>query len=163
MPEDLGTWSRPQAAVLVKVLRRAGCRPETTAAPGGDDILVTVPDEQADRANAAIAAEMDTIARAAREERERNVQSLDAARRKREKRAKREARTSPPSSSSTGDRPLATERLRGLAPILGLLLAVLLVAALVPPGARFLATLVAVLVVTYLVGRGRMDGGPRGG
>lgn len=151
MPEDLGTWSRAQADVLVKVLKRAGCRPSTEAAAGGGDrVVVTVPDEQADAANRAIAAEMDTIARAARDERERNVKSLEAARRKREKRGRTQAS---PSSRSPGDAPLATERLRGLAPFLGLLIVVLLVAALVPAAARFPAILVGVLVVTYAIGR----------
>jgi Flp pilus assembly protein TadB len=152
VPEDLGTWSRTQAAVLVKVLRRAGCRPSTTPGAGGSDVRVTVPDDQADRANAAIAAEMDTIARAAREERERNVRSLEAARRKRERRNRGGG-----SSRDAGERPLATERLRGLAPFLGLLLAALLVAAVVPPAGRFPAMVVGVVVVTYLIGRGRSD------
>lgn len=152
MPEDLGTWSRPQAAALVKVLRRAGCSPSTAGVAGSSDVVVTVPDTEVERANAAIAADMDTIARAAREERARNVESLEAARRKRERRERTAA-------SSAGDRPLATERLRRLAPFLGLLLAALLVATLVPAAARFPAILLAVLVVTYLVGRGRGGGG----
>lgn len=153
MPEDLGTWSGPQAEVLVKVLRRAGCSPTTSAAPGGNDVVVTVPDDEAERANLAIAADMDTIARAAREERERNVRSLEVARRKRDRRERT-------SASQPGERPLGTERLRRLAPFLGVLLAALLVAGFVPAAARFPAILLAVLVVTYLIGRGRTgDGG----
>lgn len=154
MPEDLGTWSRPQAAVLVKVLKRAGCRPSTTPSGGAGDVRVTVPDDQADRANAAIAAEMDAIARAAREERERNVQSLEAARRRRERRARSGGGGS---ASRTGERPLATERLRSLAPFLGLLLAAILVATLAPAFARPLMW-VAALVVVYVIGRNRMGG-----
>lgn len=145
MPEDLGTWSRPQAGAVVKVLKRAGVRVSTAAAPDGKAVVVTVPDGQADRAHAALAAEMDTIARAARAEREdrgrrATVRDIDSARRGRKRPA-------------SGEGPLVTERLAGLAPVLGLLLVALLVGAVVPGNLRFVAMIVAVLGFVYLLGR----------
>lgn len=151
MSADLGTWSRPQAQALVKVLKRAGLRPTLTAHPDGESIVVTVPEDQADRANAAIAADMDTIARAARQARDRehgaSVHRIDTARRDRAR------------SRGRDERRLATERLRGLAPVLGLLLATVLVATLVPGPARFPVLIVVVIGLTYAIGRGR-GGGP---
>ncbi len=148
MPADLGTWSRPQAAALLKVLKRAGIRASTEPAPDGSGLTVTVPDAQADRAHAALAADMDTIARAAREERasdekrrrgKATVSDLDDARRRR---------------SAPGERPLVMERVGRLGPVLGIVVAALLVAAVVPDGLRFPVLIVVVLGLAYLLGRG---------
>jgi hypothetical protein len=149
---DLGTWSRPQATVLVKVLKRAGVRATTQDTADGAAVSVTVAEDQADRAHAAIAAEMDTIARAAREERatrERraSVTRIDDARRRRGR------------SRGSGDGPpLVTERLRRLGPLIGIIVAAMMVVAVVPGNLRFPVMIVVVLGLVYLLGRGDGDG-----
>lgn len=150
MSADLGTWSRPQARAVVKVLERAGVRPTLVDEPGGERVTVTVPAQQADRAHAALAADMDTIARAVREPRDRDrgasVHRIDRRRRARD----RSRRDGPP---------LTSERLRSLLPVLGLLIAASLVAAAVPGSWRFPVLVVVVLGLAYAIGRGR-TGGP---
>lgn len=64
MAADLGTWPAEQATVLLEVLHAAGLSPD--ARRGREGVHVTVPDDEGDRANATLVAQMDTIARAAR-------------------------------------------------------------------------------------------------
>jgi hypothetical protein len=61
---DLGTWPAEQATVLLEVLHTAGLHPEARRSREG--VHVSVPDDEGDRANATLVAQMDTIARAAR-------------------------------------------------------------------------------------------------
>jgi hypothetical protein len=61
---DLGTWPAEQATVLLEVLHTAGLHPEARRSREG--VHVSVPDDEGDRANATLVAQMDTIAKAAR-------------------------------------------------------------------------------------------------
>lgn len=143
MAEDLGSWPPAQATTLVKVLRKAGVSPST--ARDGATVRVTVPEEHADAANAAIAANMDTIARAAREA---NDRRREVAARKRTK--------------ADRPKPLVMERFARLGPLVGLLLVGVLVIAVVPPGARTIVSVVAVVGVLWVAGSSG-EGPPRGG
>lgn len=64
MAADLGSWPAEQATVLLEVLHNAGLHPQATRSRG--EVHVTVPDDEGDRANATLVAQMDTIAKAAR-------------------------------------------------------------------------------------------------
>jgi hypothetical protein len=57
---DLGTWPAEQATVLLEVLHTAGLHPEARRSREG--VHVSVPDDEGDRANATLVAQMDTIA-----------------------------------------------------------------------------------------------------
>lgn len=132
----------------MKVLRKAGISPDT--AQDGATVRVTVPDEQSEAANAAIAANMDTIARAARE----------ANARRRADAEKRRAKADRP-------KPLLMERFARMGPVLGLLLVAFLVVAIVPIGLKVPFGIAAVLGVLWIAGKDG-DGpgggrGPRGG
>lgn len=142
MAVDLGTWQPAQATVLVQVLRRAGLAPEAKRTRAG--IVVTVPDEEGDRAHRALAANMDAIADAARAP----APTL---------RPRRAAGAHP------SERPLTTERIVATArPIAIVLVAVLVLGAVgrVSP----LLAIVGVGVGVYLLGRRAQARGedPRG-
>lgn len=134
LPEDLGSWPPAQATTLVKVLRKSGVSPETSQ--DGATVRVTVPDEQAEAANAAIAANMDTIAKAARQANE----ARQAAAERRKAKADRQP-------------PLVMERFARMGPIVGLLLVAFLVVAIVPGPLKTLFGIVAVVGVLWLAGR----------
>ena len=143
MAVDLGTWQPSQATVLVQVLRRAGLSPDAKRTRAG--ILVTVPDDEGDRAHRALAANMDAIADAAR----------SAAPTMRPRR--------PSGAAHPSERPLTTERLLAAArPIALVLLGVLVLGAV----GRFspLLAIVGVGVGVYLLGRRAQARGddPRG-
>ena len=141
MAKDLGTWSESQATVLVNVLQRARLDPDARRTRAG--IVVTVPDDQADRAVRTLAENMDAIADAARP-------SARAQRARRE-----QAQRAHPSQ-----RPLATERLMSVARPIALLIVAVLVLGSV---ARFspLAAIVGIGVVVYLLGRRTQRDGDR--
>ena len=142
--KDLGTWPPEQATVLVQVLQRANLTPDAKRTREG--ILVTVPDDQADVAVRALADNMDAIADAAR--------SRAEARRRRAREAG--ARTARESGRS-GDPQLTTERLRGAARPIAILLVGLLVLSTVARVSPLLA-LIGVGVGIYLLGRRAQDG-----
>ena len=135
--------------MLVQVLQRANLTPEAKRTREG--IVVTVPDDQADVAVRALADNMDTIADAAR--------SRAEARRRRA----RESRGAQRGASAPGPGQLPTERLRGIARPIALLLVGLLVLSTVARVSPVLA-LVGVGVGIYLLGRRTQDGegGPGG-
>jgi hypothetical protein len=148
--KDLGTWPPEQATVLVQVLQRANLTPDAKRTREG--ISVTVPDDQADVAVRALAENMDTIADAAR--------SRSEARRRRA----RETRTGGAGRATSGGRDqLPTERLRGIARPIAILLVGLLVLSTVARVSPVLA-LVGVGIGIYLLGRRVQDGedGPGG-
>jgi biopolymer transport protein ExbB/TolQ len=142
--KDLGTWPPEQATVLVQVLQRANLTPE--AKRTRDGILVTVPDDQADVAVRALADNMDAIADAAR--------SRAEARRRRARSA--DARTTRDTGRS-GESPLTSERLRGAARPIAILLVGLLVLSTVARVSPLLA-LIGVGIGIYLLGRRVQDG-----
>ena len=142
--KDLGTWPPEQATVLVQVLQRASLSPDAKRTREG--ILVTVPDDQADVAVRALADNMDAIADAAR--------SRSEARRRRAREARGE--TSGRGAGPAGG-PLPTERLRGIARPIAILLVGLLVLSTVARVSPVLA-LVGVGVGIYLLGRRTQDG-----
>lgn len=144
MAKDLGTWPAEQATVLVQVLQRANLTPDARRTREG--IVVTVPDEQADVAVRALADNMDAIADAAR--------SRAEARRRRARQARgaEQSRSSGPASGQ-----LPTERLRGIARPIALLLVGLLVLSTVARVSPVLA-LVGVGVGIYLLGRRTQEG-----
>ena len=144
MAKDLGTWPPEQATVLVQVLQRASLSPE--AKRTRDGIVVTVPDDQADVAVRALADNMDAIADAARS------RSEARRRRARESRGDSAGRRSGSVAS-----PLPTERLRGIARPVAILLVGLLVLSTVARVSPVLA-LVGVGVGIYLLGRRSQDG-----
>lgn len=150
MAKDLGTWPPEQATVLVQVLQRANLTPDARRTREG--IVVTVPDEQADVAVRALADNMDAIADAARSRAEARR------RRARESRGAQQGRSSGPASG-----PLPTERLRGIARPIALLLVGLLVLSTVARVSPVLA-LVGVGIGIYLLGRRTQEGedGPGG-
>jgi hypothetical protein len=139
LAEDLGTWPPEQATVLVEALQQAGLSPE--ARRTRDGIVVTVPDEQSDDAHRTLVSNMDAIARAAR------PPSPSGGRRRRPRPAA-PARPSPSSSSEGGG--LGSERLLRLARPLGLLLLVVMLAAVVR---NPLVMLVALAALVYWLGR----------
>ena len=142
--KDLGTWPPEQATILVQVLQRAKVHPETKRTREG--IVVTVPDEQADIAVRALTDNMDAIADAAR--------SRAEARRRRE----REQRgRSGRETGRSGEPQLTSERMRGAARPLVILLVGLLVLSSVARVSPLLA-LVGVGVGVYLLGRRVQDG-----
>jgi hypothetical protein len=143
--KDLGTWPPEQATVLVQVLQRANLTPDARRTREG--IVVTVPDEQADIAVRALADNMDAIADAA-------CSRAEARRRRaREARGAQQARSSGPASGQ-----LPTERLRGIARPIALLLVGLLVLSTVARVSPVLA-LVGVGIGIYLLGRRVQEGG----
>ncbi len=133
MAEDLGTWSPEQATVLLEVLTRAGLSPKARRTRRG--VVVTVDDQEADRAHQTLLEHMDTIANAARP-------------------AKPPPRTTrQPRDTSDGTmRPMPTQRLQTLARPLGILLIGLLIAAVVPP-LRFPVLVFAVAGMIYVLGK----------
>jgi len=142
--KDLGTWPPEQATVLVQVLQRANLTPEAKRTREG--ILVTVPDDQADVAVRALADNMDTIA--------------DAARSRAEARRRRAREAAPRTSRETGrsaEPQLTTERLRGAARPIAILLVGLLVLSTVARVSPLLA-LIGVGIGIYLLGRRVQDG-----
>lgn len=141
--KDLGTWPSEQATVLVQVLQRANLTPEAKRTREG--IVVTVPDDQADVAVRALADNMDAIADAARSRAEARQ------RRAREARGEQQRRPGTPSGQ------LPTERLRGIARPVALLLVGLLVLSTVARVSPVLA-LVGVGIGIYLLGRRTQDG-----
>ena len=144
MAKDLGTWPPEQATVLVQVLQRANLTPDAQRTREG--IRVTVPDAQADVAVRALADNMDTIADAAR--------SREEARRRRAREARaRESR----GSARPDEGALTSERLRGIARPLVMLLIGLLVLSSVARVSPILA-LAGVGVGVYLLGRRAQDG-----
>jgi len=150
--KDLGTWPPEQATVLVQVLQRANLTPDARRTREG--IEVTVPDDQADTAVRTLADNMDAIADAAR--------SRAEARRRRAQEARGgEQRRSGPRPGGSGQLP--TERLRGIARPIALLLVGLLVLSTVARVNPVLA-LIGVGVGIYLLGRRTQDGdgGPGG-
>jgi biopolymer transport protein ExbB/TolQ len=144
--KDLGTWPSEQATVLVQVLQRANVTPETKRTREG--IVVTVPDEQADVAVRALTDNMDAIADAAR--------SRAEARRRRD----RAQRSSGRESVGSGGPQLTSERIRGAARPIAILLVGLLVLSTVARVSPLLA-LLGVGFGIYLLGR-RAQGGPDG-
>jgi hypothetical protein len=140
---DLGTWQSAQATVLVQVLRRAQLNPDAKRTRAG--IVVTVPDEEADRAHRAIAANMDAIADAAR--------STPTVRRP----------SRPAGSGHPSERPLATERILGAARPIALVLVAVLVLGVIGRVSPLLA-IAGVGVGVYLLGRRAQSRGedPRG-
>jgi len=147
--KDLGTWPPEQATVLVQVLQRANLTPDAKRTREG--ILVTVPDAQADVAVRALADNMDTIADAAR--------SRAEARRRRARASRTgDARR----SAAVPDGRLTSERLRGIARPIAILLVGLLVLSAVARISPVLA-LVGVGVGIYLLGRRAQDGDSTGG
>ena len=150
MAKDLGTWPPEQATVLVQVLQRANLTPEAKRTREG--IVVTVPDDQADVAVRALADNMDTIADAARSRAEARR------RRARESSGQQQGR-----SGASGPGQLPTERLRGIARPIAILLVGLLVLSTVARISPVLA-LVGVGIGIYLLGRRTQDGegGPGG-
>jgi len=150
--KDLGTWPPEQATVLGQVLQRANLTPDARRTREG--IEVTVPDDQADTAVRTLADNMDAIADAAR--------SRAEARRRRAQEARGgEQRRSGPRPGGSGQLP--TERLRGIARPIALLLVGLLVLSTVARVNPVLA-LIGVGVGIYLLGRRTQDGdgGPGG-
>jgi len=145
--KDLGTWPPEQATILVQVLQRANVTPETKRTREG--IVVTVPDEQADIAVRALTDNMDAIADAAR--------SRAEARRRRERDQRSRGGREP---SRSGESQLTSERMRGAARPLIILLVGLLVLSSVARVSPLLA-LVGVGVGVYLLGR-RAQGGQDG-
>ena len=150
MAKDLGTWPPEQATVLVQVLQRASLTPDAKRTREG--IVVTVPDDQADVAVRALADNMDAIADAAR--------SRSEARRRRAREAQGGGAGR---RSSAGGTQLPTERLRGIARPIAILLVGLLVLSTVARISPVLA-LVGVGIGIYLLGRRAQDGegGPGG-
>jgi biopolymer transport protein ExbB/TolQ len=142
--KDLGTWPPEQATILVQVLQRANVSPETKRTRQG--ILVTVPDEQADIAVRALTDNMDAIADAAR--------SRAEARRRRD----RDQRTrGARETGRSGESQLTSERMRGAARPLAILLVGLLVLSTVARVSPLLA-LLGVGFGIYLLGRRAHDG-----
>jgi hypothetical protein len=148
--KDLGTWPPEQATVLVQVLQRANLTPDARRTREG--IVVTVPDDQADVAVRALADNMDAIADAARSRAEARR------RRARESRSDQQGRSGGPGAGQ-----LPTERLRGIARPIALLLVGLLVLSTVARVSPVLA-LVGVGIGIYLLGRRTQEGedGPGG-
>jgi len=142
--KDLGTWPPEQATVLVQVLQHANVNPETRRTREG--IAVTVPDSQADVAVRAISDNMDAIADAARSR-------AEARRRRARDQRSRDARE----TGSSGDTALTSERLRGMARPIAVLLVGLLVLSTVARASPLLA-LLGVGVGVYLLGRRAQDG-----
>ena len=126
MRTDLGTWRGPQADAVVKALKRAGLSPQTE--PAYDGTRITVPAEQNDAAHRVLVGAMDDIARAAANERSGGPSSPRRA----------ALGASDPGRSrqrhADDEPPLVSERLRNAAPLVGLV-AALLLAAMIPPGA----------------------------
>ena len=149
MAKDLGTWPPEQATVLVQVLQRANLTPDAKRTREG--ILVTVPDGQADVAVRALADNMDAIADAARSR-------AEARRRRARETRTRDSRSSGPSP----DGQLTSERLRGIARPIAILLVGLLVLSTVARISPVLA-LVGVGIGIYLLGRRAQDGDGMGG
>jgi len=148
--KDLGTWPPEQATVLVQVLQRANLSPDAKRTREG--ILVTVPDDQADVAVRALADNMDAIADAARSR-------ADARRRRSREADPRAAR----GGGRSGESQLTTERLRGAARPIAILLVGLLVLSTIARVSPVLA-LIGVGMGIYLLGRRVQDGqdGPGG-
>ena len=144
MAKDLGTWPPEQATVLVQVLQRANLTPEAKRTREG--ILVTVPDGQADVAVRALADNMDAIADAAR--------SRSEARRRRAR--EQQPRGNWDTANSKASQ-LTSERLRGAARPIAILLIGLLVLSTVARISPLLA-LIGVGVGIYLLGRKAQDG-----
>jgi biopolymer transport protein ExbB/TolQ len=142
--KDLGTWPSEQATVLVQVLQRANLTPEARRTREG--IQVTVPDDQADVAVRALADNMDAIADAAR--------SRSEARRRRAREGQQRQQRG---GDATGGSPLTSERLRGTARPIAILLVGLLVLSTVARVSPLLA-LLGVGVGIYLLGRRVQDG-----
>lgn len=144
MAKDLGTWPPEQATVLVQVLQKANLTPD--AKRTRDGILVTVPDAQADIAVRALSDNMDAIADAAR--------SRSEARRRRARETRsRDTRGSGPAP----DGRLTTERLRGIARPIAILLVGLLVLSTIARVSPVIA-LLGVGFGIYLLGRRTQDG-----
>jgi len=147
--KDLGTWPPEQATVLIQVLQRASLSPEAKRTREG--IVVTVPDDQADVAVRALADNMDAIADAARSRAE-----------ARRRRAREVRGDTPGRTKGVGATQLPTERLRGMARPLAILLVGLLVLSTVARVSPVLA-LIGVGVGIYLLGRRTQDGDGAGG
>ena len=144
MAKDLGTWPPEQATVLVQVLQRANLTPEAKRTREG--ILVTVPDGQADVAVRALADNMDAIADAAR--------SRAEARRRRAR--EQQPRGGRDAASGRGPQ-LTSERMRGVARPIAIVLVGLLVLSTVARISPVLA-LLGVGSGVYLLGRRAQDG-----
>ncbi|HEX9767093.1 MAG TPA: hypothetical protein VGA36_10040 [Nitriliruptorales bacterium] len=137
MRTDLGTWRGPQADAVVRALERAGLSPRTEDARDGTRI--TVPAGQHDAAHRVLAGAMDDIAHAA----DRGPNGSKATHRPaRGRRAGRD--------DDGGEPALVTERLRNVAPLVGLVTA-LLVAAMIPGGAMRTTVFVFALVAFGIV------------
>jgi hypothetical protein len=142
--KDLGTWPPEQATVLVQVLQRANLTPE--AKRTRDGILVTVPDDQADVAVRALADNMDAIADAARSRAE-----------ARRRRAREGGPRTPRGTGRSSEPQLTSERLRGAARPIAIVLVGLLVLSTVARVSPLLA-LIGVGIGIYLLGRRVQDG-----
>jgi hypothetical protein len=145
--EDLGTWPPEQATVLVEVLQQAGLAPEAKRTREG--IVVTVPDEQSDEAHRTLVANMDTIARAARP-------PTGAGGRRRRPRPSVPTRASTATSESGK---LGSERMLRLARPLGIVLLVLLLAAVVR---QPFVIVLALGALVYVLGRQAQQRGEGG-
>lgn len=131
MAEDLGTWPPEQATVLLEVLTKAGLSPKARRTRRG--IVVTVDDDEADRAHRTLVDNMDAIARAARAP---------------------SRPTRPPRGDTTRDstKALPSQRLQALARPLGILFAGLIVASLLPP-LRLPVLVFTVAAMIYVIGK----------
>ncbi len=137
MAEDLGTWPPEQATVLFEALANAGLNPRGRRTRHG--VVVTVPDDEADRAHQTLVQNMDAIARAAR----------SAAPTPIRRPSRRE------DDQSTGR--LTSERLNSLARPLGILIVGMMIAAAVPP-LRLPVIIFTVAGIIYVLGRQPRDG-----
>lgn len=144
MRTDLGTWRGPQAQTVVRALRRAGLTPQTEGSVAG--IRITVPEAQNDAAHQVLAGAMDDIARAARDGSQRQGAAFGS-----------DPAGSDRTSREDEQRPLVSERLVGFAPFVGLV-AALVLAAMIPPGAIRTTVFVFALVGFGVVWARRHDG-----
>lgn len=133
MAEDLGSWPPEQATVLIEALTKAGLSPHAKRTRQG--VVVSVDDSEAAEAHRTLLDNMDAIAQAAR---------------KPASKPRRPTRTG--RASSDKPRPLASQRLTGMARPLGILLLGLIVATIAPP-LRLPVIIFTVAALVYVLGR----------
>lgn len=160
MAADLGTWPAEQATVLLEVLHTAGLHPEARRSREG--VHVSVPDDEGDRANATLVAQMDTIAKAARPAAPPKGRRLRAV----EDPAgdgKARSRGSRPARGGRGDRRPQRRATHGQSRSLGrpaaLIGGAFLAAVILGPPLSFFVLAVTVGVVVWLVGKQIERGG----
>lgn len=145
MRADLGTWPNEQAEVLVRVLRDQGVDAAVDAE--GARARVTVEAAHASRATTVMSAAMDQLAAAARRPASPHADDSHVT-----------SAAEPTADDHEEGPPLVMERFRRMAPVIGVLVATMMVALMVPGWFKIVAIVVAVAGYVLLRVGGSADG-----